>query len=544
MADTFQQQMNALVEELRQRFEDSDESAWIRAAVGNYLIQNFRPGMTADEVVEALDLEGDLVEARRNTETQRQDDVREQVTTAAEALGDVAATGTEEEVQSALGELFSGLNLQQEPPAAVVQLFGGQVPSEEELVRVIGAYNRLNPGAPIDPSNINDLYLRIESGDPWAFTAVAQALEGETTAFMNFRVFDPTLRQMVEVPVRSDQYLAVAEAMPGSEGFLPAVVSVGYRLSPDVPWQILASAANLMGAYGKPGADRRAQRQRQQEFERMSGEESAVDESDPLTSGTITEQTSARMGELVQRYNDYGLALIALKNEDLANAIYERGFALPDEVQTVQQIFLDAGYDPERLAAAGVAVDVEKFQAALGKDSSGGPVQVQLPDRAQLDNGVRSLWRSWFQRDPSEQELEGFSKEIEALILGRAEQQEKALRGNVFKGITPGKGVVSTEDVNPEARLLDRARSTAEYGRLFGRKQEGVTEEEYVGQFRGASAALLGGVLGPSSAIRAGMETGDVQTTIGSVAASPEARGNSTFLQRIARSAQTIAGLT
>lgn len=124
-------------------------------------------------------------------------------------------------------------------------------------------------------------------------------------------------------------------------------------------------------------------------------------------------------------------------------------------------------------------------------------------------------------------------------------QLPSARRINVFKGETPPEAqnvLITAADVDADARQRRLAQSLPEYQRLFGRKDSGMTEEEYMAQFEMAASSLFGSAYGAKwSEKSAGMETGNIQTTMGQLAGSSAALDNSTFRQRMARAASVFA---
>jgi hypothetical protein len=165
----------------------------------------------------------------------------------------------------------------------------------------------------------------------------------------------------------------------------------------------------------------------------------------------------------------------------------------------------------------------------FNKMGGGGSGRVyQQYDPNQLKDQMRQLYQSWFQTDPTETELESFANSVYKTYL--ANQQAN-------------KGSVVT-DVNPAAAAAATLRANPQYNQLFGKKEAGVSEEEYVGQFRQGVADLAGANVPVPSAVRAGMETGQVSTTLGQLFGRLAGKDNATFNERMARAAQTIASMT
>ncbi len=96
----------------------------------------------------------------------------------------------------------------------------------------------------------------------------------------------------------------------------------------------------------------------------------------------------------------------------------------------------------------------------------------------------------------------------------------------------------NTPPVPLDVAVRRALRDTPEYGELFGRKPEGMSEEEYVARFRSRSVALLGDV--NQEAVVAGQRSGDPNTVGQQALLSGEAYRSSTFMERLARAAQTF----
>lgn len=97
--------------------------------------------------------------------------------------------------------------------------------------------------------------------------------------------------------------------------------------------------------------------------------------------------------------------------------------------------------------------------------------------------------------------------------------------------------LATTTEVDPEARLLETIRGSAEYRQLYAHKPPHLTETEYAQRYIGEGEALLGRQ--PSGeAIRAGLTTGIEGVTAGYVAGTPEAAQSATFRQRLFKTAE------
>lgn len=250
---------------------------------------------------------------------------------------------------------------------------------------------------------------------------------------------------------------------------------------------------------------------------------------------------------------DDTLALIATVDPELAGRVKNNPRSLTAEQRTkLGTILAKAKWDPDLLAKQGLFIDTEKlaFIQSIATDADGKtPVEVTLPDQAAVKQSVQTLFRAWFQREPDEREVVSFTDSINSAVVSKATADHQAAL-DVYNPLNPSTHggqplVVTKEQVDPQARMEDMARAMPEYQKLFGQKSGNLSEEQYAQQHSGAAQRLFGlEGAGQSEAIRAGMEQGSTQTTMGALAGSHEATQNSTFQERMARVAQAIATMT
>lgn len=239
-----------------------------------------------------------------------------------------------------------------------------------------------------------------------------------------------------------------------------------------------------------------------------------------------------------RRYDDWTMALIHSHDERLAAQLFDDPYSLNgDQREDIRQILVD--FDPNALAAAGFGrVDLEKFGfiQSLTPDGGASAQSVTLPDQGALDESMRTLYRSWFQRDPAPDELQRFRGQVNGQVRAQFTSQQV----NPLKGERPG-APGESETINLSTAPAEFARQTDEFSLLFGNKPSGLTEEQFVGQFRNSAQALTGSEAVDPSNIRAGMISGDIQTTVGRTFADQlNEQNNSTFMGRLARAAQTV----
>ena len=484
-----------------------------------------------------------------------------------EAEQDVAEGSADSEDRSVLAQqeaVREQLNLNGQIEAALLELSGGTPVDAQKVLEIL---TELNPN--LDMSNGIDslaIHMANERTAQLVQVAVARATEGSIGGWVpvqtGTRAFrDPATgkrkHEATFTHIRGDHYDTAVSRFPALSDQIGRAVTLSKQSGID--WRFLMAVAD---------ADTNAEGssfQGPEEDDRPFLLKMLGPKPEPVRMGTGMQMRDAfaaspagRLGalnrELAEKARMFSgsmeLALLARKDENLARAIYERGYATPSEAGQVSVLM---GTDYEELAAMGAPLNPMKLEALLGNDpyggsGGGGGVQYTLPDPASVRNEVTNLFRAWFQRDPVEGEAEAFLGQINNAVIGEAKSRSKpGTAGNIFKGIDPVQGqdgVAGVTDVDPQARLLEYARSNPDYQRLFAERPMGMSEDEYAGQFSGAATQFLGGQAAAPSAVRAGMETGSLQTTLGAALASEAAQESSSLLGRMARAAQLINGET
>jgi hypothetical protein len=199
-------------------------------------------------------------------------------------------------------------------------------------------------------------------------------------------------------------------------------------------------------------------------------------------------------------------------------------------LQRINQAVIDGGWNPTQLAAMGyAALTIQDFQGATFKDpaSAQGPTRV-MPDPEKVRQTARDLYRTLFLTEPDEATLGRLVSGVQAAVQAQ--------------DIDSTDGVVST--VDQDAQLRKMLESDPRYKELYGKMPAGATEAEYRGQFDAAAQSILGNQLASPDSVRAGMRTGDYNTTVGAAAMSRQATESSTFLGRLASAAQVVNRMT
>lgn len=158
--------------------------------------------------------------------------------------------------------------------------------------------------------------------------------------------------------------------------------------------------------------------------------------------------------------------------------------------------------------------DSERF----GKNGGSGSVR-SVPDPVAVRQSARDMYIKMFAAEPSSSQLDQFAAVVNGAIAGAAD--------NV--------------NVDAGARMQQAIEATPLYKDLYGNKPSGLTDAEYRAQFDNGAASLLGAEAPDPFTIQQGMRSGDYQTTLGAIAGTKQAMGNSTFLGRFAQAAQILA---
>lgn len=193
-------------------------------------------------------------------------------------------------------------------------------------------------------------------------------------------------------------------------------------------------------------------------------------------------------------------------------------------VKQVNNTLNRAGFTPQQLDKMGYyslgLEDWANSQASSGGGGGGGGGSYRImPDPLALRQAAKDLYISLFAGDPSEADLDRLVAAVNGAVTS-----------------TP-----MSQNVDVNAQLRNAIENDPMYKELYGSMPGGMAESDYQGQFRHAASSMLGAEAADPTAIQSGMRTGDYQTTVGQVAGSKQAWGNSTFLGRLAQAAQVIA---
>ena len=197
-----------------------------------------------------------------------------------------------------------------------------------------------------------------------------------------------------------------------------------------------------------------------------------------------------------------------------------------EEVGRLRQLINNGGFDQQQLSAMGYeALSFEDWAndpARSGNRNGGGGGGRMRPDPVAVRQAARDMWMNLYASEPSEQQLNDLIATVDGSISNAPNSQSVDVEAQLRKGL----------EANPQ------------YGELYGSRPAGMSEQEWQTQFRAGAASLLGNEAADPNAIRSGMRSGQYQTTLGAVAGSRQAWGNSTFRGRLAQAAQIVAEQT
>lgn len=529
-------------------------------------------------VAELEALVPDSATVNQDVRNRRAEEVRAEATrrgadaNTARIAGEIAASDEGERIAEENPEdeiaalLEAAMSRTEDIPIGEIAQRTGIVPNEEDIEAMIEAYNQAS-GEFLDHTNSRDVqnfFFKVTSGDPLASVAAELGMRGHVDNFVRITAGEGKVLDMLQSEWDDLRFhWARGADQPLRARELAFALAQANRA--EVPGGALLAARRLLGL-DRP-ADGVSFAQAIENISRAN-----LDPTDPLGTAFEVENLfsdardryrsgseALQLRRYFETYNDWSLAIIALADPSLAQRIYEQGGAFdPEDANEVRKIFRQAGWVPrEDGTIPGVDdFDMDKYRATLGGgglDGSGdGPTaaEVNLPDPASLRESYRNLYRSWFQLDPDEAELSAFVSEINSSMVAEARRGLEQRQGinrqyNIFKGERPdGAHLITDQNVDPMARMRERLRARPEYEHLFGNMPEGLSEEEYAAQFASRAAQLLGPELNPS-AVRTGMETGDVNDTARQIfwGQGGDAE-NTTFLARLARMGQVFRSNT
>ncbi len=462
-------------------------------------------------------------------------------------------------------------------PPLLMEYTGGRAPTSLQIAQIMRTWNEYNPDAPVRTKD--QLYARMKTTDaPTTSSIVDSAFYGG----------DPTLTYTVKLP--SGQTVEVdasqVEAYKGTftndrinkrtiTQFVRTADKLGITSgSGQNGWQILAALAqaggsiqnNVMGISAPAKTVRNSSDAADVVANKRAG---TPPDAPPSHVGTLPGAAGLLPGQTIRNSSEAGQAVAGWRGEwgtfntsinrhalsfkegqnmyggnDMLAYVHALNPSVaarvantkPDKLgqrdwRTFQQLLLDGGFSQQALANMGYY--------ALGLDEwtgqGGGRRPTPTTEEEELTGSVRTL------PDPDQIRQAAKDMYIRLFAAEPTDAQLNSLVGTVSGAIS---GAADNQAVSADAQLRKAAEGLPIYDELYGNMPSGMTETEYQGQFRGGAQQLLGNEAPDPSVIQGGMRTGDYQTTLGQIAGSKQAWGNSTFLGRLAQAAQIAAGAT
>lgn len=411
-----------------------------------------------------------------------------------------------------LAKKYGNANLAKQVPPWVVQLLG-QVPTSDDLEKIRLSYNSMVLGDR-DLKDDQDVLAMMASGDQGKiYFATSMAFAGQPQDSIEIDL--GTGYSGRKVSVSTQEATALQKQWPDAAPKFNMIA--GISSLHDLPRALLASASQAHKLLG-------------------SGKHI-----DPIGQVLGDYELARQLKENIATYGDYTLALVATVDKGIAEKIRAGVNLESDEQQKVRQLLLDGNYSKETMANAGIAIDPLKFDFVAAQAGGGTTTKVTLPNQEEVKQSLETLFRAWFQHAPSEADLNQFAGKVNAAA---SNAQGGGSADNPFQ-VTQGGTKVVEDPGTLQSQAIAYARSNPEYGKLFDKKPGNLDETGYVQQMSNAAQRTFGDEgAGAADAIRAGLESGRSQTTVGYLAGSKDAFENSTFMERMANAAETVSRMT
>jgi hypothetical protein len=241
-------------------------------------------------------------------------------------------------------------------------------------------------------------------------------------------------------------------------------------------------------------------------------------------------QASTRFNKGLEQYHGSSvLALIYSVDPHLADTIHATG-GDPDKLDPNDNVaalrILDRAGVQERNPwkednILGYITSAFGSGGGGGGGGGAGPIR-RIVDPVSIKDQVQQLWQAMRLDPPSDTVVNAIVKDMQS-------QLDKAPEGMTL---------------DQSARIMEFLRQQPQYGELYAKKPGQLNEAQFQAQFVAGQQSMLGAEATGDDAIRAGMRTGEYQTTVGSAFASEQGKNNSTLQGRLARAAQVISELT
>ena len=283
---------------------------------------------------------------------------------------------------------------------------------------------------------------------------------------------------------------------------------------------------------------------------------------DPAYTVTDFESVAASIKAGLQQYDGREVfALIHAVDPALARNLHLNAYSLSvDEIDRVQGILKDFSRHSAQNGTPPAPGDLSVIDQL---QPGGFEEEVRETKPESVRESYRNLYKEWFLKDPSEQDLDEFTDHFDKQLEDYQRQKVDAIPSpweatgdwspgtsgapgapmGVRKPDTPG-FEVQQPDVSVSARRY--LRSEDMYQALFDKMPGHMSEEDYVTSMTQAATTSMGGSAGAMAgeSIRAGMATGDPSAVARHALLSGQGRTSSTFNERLARAAKIFERMT
>ena len=317
-----------------------------------------------------------------------------------------------------------------------------------------------------------------------------------------------------------------------------------------VPWQLVAQAALQKRDFFQDAPQDTSALTPEQVADNLMGGTMPIPGADPrgwteASAYDVIKETVKQIADGAQMYaGSYELAYIHSIDPKLADKIYNDHDALTDSEVAAKNAYMDhlevyAANNPTSDLARSVNTTGRNFNFIKGLQA-GATDKTVFEDPSLKDstrNSYKVIYESKFLREPTERELDNF---IRFFVGKEAEYQKAARSWNPLKdGESPfvltgsdGQQLRATASIDEWLKSGENP----EYALLYGKKPEGVTDDQYLSSFEQQAAKLYGSAQGAQmvNLRRLGMQSGDLNVVGQQGIVSGEGYDSSAFQQRLA----------
>lgn len=315
-----------------------------------------------------------------------------------------------------------------------------------------------------------------------------------------------------------------------------------------VPWQLVAQAALQKREFFQDAPQDTGDLTAEQVAYVLEG--GIIDPLDPkgwteASAYEVIQETVDQIADGAQMYGgSYELAYIHSIDPKLADKIYNDHDALTDSEVAAKDAYMRhledyAANNPTSDLARSVNTRGTNFNFIKGLQA-GATDKTVFEDPSLKDstrNSYKVIYESKFLREPTERELDNF---IRFFVGKEAEYQKAARSWNPLKdGESPfvltgsdGQQLRATASIDEWLKSGENP----EYALLYGKKPEGVTDDQYLSSFEQQAAKLYGSAQAAQmvNLRRLGMQSGDLNVVGQQGIVSGEGYDSSAFQQRLA----------